>query len=277
MNKYIDDLIKLALLEDIGSGDITTDLIFSQATDLFTTATVTAKEDLILSGLIPFERTFDLLADDFEFQVQAKDGDSLKTGDKIISVNGNISNLLKGERVALNFIQKLSGIATLTNKYIKKIGSAKTKILDTRKTTPAFRMLEKKAVSDGGGFNHRYNLASGIMIKDNHIKAAGSILKAVDLVRAGDNMSMKIEVETKTLEQVEEACLAKADIIMLDNMSPKLIKKALKIINKSCEVEISGGIGFDNILDYINLGADYISVGALTHHATSVDISMNIE
>ncbi len=278
----IDNLINLALAEDIGSGDITTDAIVSQ--NVKGKAYVVAKEDMVLSGIGIFKRVFQLTPSngDFKFKNRFTDGEIVKSGKIIIEMSGNMRSLLTGERTALNFLQRMSGIATLTKKFVDEIASAsprndKVKIIDTRKTTPNLRILEKYAVRCGGGVNHRFGLYDGILIKDNHIKAAGGITKAVKKIREGAaHHLMKIEVEAKSIKEVGDALKCKADVIMLDNMDIPAIKKAVKLIDKRALIEVSGGVNLSNVSEIAGTGVDYISIGALTHSARAVDISMEI-
>src|SRR3989338_1262023 len=283
----IDNLINLALAEDVGSGDITTDAIVSQ--NVKGEAYVMAKEDMILSGIGVFKKVL-MSAHSFysdsliplKFRDMFKDGDLIKNVKKIIEVTGDMRTLLTGERTALNFLQRMSGIATLTKKFMDEVASAlprndKVKIIDTRKTTPALRILEKYAVRCGGGLNHRFGLYDGILIKDNHIKAGGGIVKAVKKIREGAHHLMKIEVEAKSIKEVGDALKCKADVIILDNMDIPAIKKAVKLIDKRALIEVSGGVNLSNVSEIAETGVDYISIGALTHSARGVDISMEIK
>src|SRR3972149_10439233 len=279
----IDNLINLALAEDVGSGDITTDAIVSQ--NVKGEAYVMAKEDMILSGIGVFKKVL-MSAHSFysdsliplKFRDRFKDGDLIKSGKKIIEVTSDMRSLLTGERTALNFLQRMSGIATLTKKFMDSVRKSNVKIIDTRKTTPALRILEKYAVRCGGGVNHRFGLYDGILIKDNHIKAAGGITKAVKKIREGAaHHLMKIEVEAKSIKEVGDALKCKADVIMLDNMDIPAIKKAVKVIDKRALIEVSGGVNLSNVSEIAGTGVDYISIGALTHSARAVDISMEIK
>lgn len=281
----VDSLIRLALIEDVGSGDITTDAIVSQ--NVKGEAYVMAKEDMVLSGMGIFKRVFQLVNPPsppffkgglrgIKFKDRFQDGDLIKSGKKIIEVAGDMRTLLIGERTALNFLQRMSGIATHTKKFVDSVKGFKAKIIDTRKTTPALRILEKYAVRCGGGINHRFGLYDGILIKDNHIKAAGGIIKAVKKMRDNTPNLMKIEVETKNLKEVRDALKCNADVIMLDNMDISTIKRAVGLINKLALVEVSGGVSLKNIVEIAATGVDYISIGALTHSARAVDVSMEI-
>ncbi len=267
----VDDIIKRALKEDSPYGDVTVSAIVSPLeraeVDLIT------KEDGIICGLDIFKRVFEILGE-VEVDVFVKDGDLVKNTMVIGKVTGNAGNILVGERIALNLLQRMSGIATLTNKYVKKLERLNTKILDTRKTTPNLRALEKYAVKIGGGVNHRFSLSDGILIKDNHIGYAGGIKEAIELAKKNSSFVRKIEVETETKEQVLEALEAGADIIMLDNMSPDLARDMVKLINGRALTECSGNITLDTVTDYGKTGVDYISSGELTHSVKAFDISL---
>lgn len=272
---YMHDIIMNALKEDMPLGDITTDNIISPEST--TRATFLAKQDAIIAGLQVAQHVFEILDSGVKFTAFIKDGDRVKKGDIIAAVSGPTRALLKGERTALNFMQRLSGIATLTNKYVQIVKDLPVKVTDTRKTTPGLRILEKYAVSAGGGSNHRYSLSDGVLIKDNHIAAAGGIRNAVELVRKSIPHTVKIEVETESIEDVQEALDCKADIIMLDNMSNNQMTEAVKLINKRALVEASGNISEDTIYEVAKTGVDIISIGKVTHSAGSIDISMNID
>lgn len=267
-----DELIMSALREDITSEDVTTNAVMPEykrgQVDLI------CKEDGIIAGLEIFKRVFTLLDPSTEFEMNAKDGDSVKKGDKLATVIGDIRVLLSGERTALNYLQRMSGIATYTNSIVKLLEGSKTKLLDTRKTTPNMRIFEKYAVKAGGACNHRYNLSDGILLKDNHIGAAGSITNAVKMAKEYAPFVRKIEVETETLEQVKEAVCAGADIIMLDNMTHEMMKEAIAIIDGRAETECSGNVTKENVSALADLGVDYISSGALTHSAPILDLSL---
>lgn len=267
----VDDIIKRALKEDSPYGDVTVSAIVSPLeraeVDLI------AKEDGIICGLDIFKRVFEILGE-VEVNLFVKDGDLVKNTMVIGKVTGNAGNILVGERIALNLLQRMSGIATLTNKYVKKLEGLNTKILDTRKTTPNLRALEKYAVKIGGGVNHRFSLSDGILIKDNHIGYAGGIKEAIELAKKNSSFVRKIEVETETKEQVLEALEAGADIIMLDNMSPDLARDMVKLINGRALTECSGNITLDTVTDYGKTGVDYISSGELTHSVKAFDISL---
>ena len=269
----IEALVNKTLKEDIENGDITTRNIFSK--EKLAVAEVIAREPMILCGLDIFQAVFIKLTPDVKFSSKNyKDGDELNAEETIIRVQCDVVSLLEGERSALNILQWLSGISTLTNRYVKK--AKPIKILDTRKTTPGLRVFEKYAVMCGGGNNHRFGLYDQVVIKDNHIEVAGSITKAVKLIKekiAKDNI---IEVEVKTIEEVEEALNNNVDIIMLDNMDINIMKQAIKKINGKAKIEISGGVTYERLGEISKIGADFISIGALTHSAAAIDISMNI-
>ncbi|WP_252231840.1 carboxylating nicotinate-nucleotide diphosphorylase [Clostridium sp. ZBS15] len=267
----VDKIIKEALLEDIPNEDITTNSIIKESS--ICTVDLLCKEEGILSGLEVFKRVFDILGN-VQIEFNKKDGDKICPGEKIALLKGDTRNVLLGERVALNLLQRMSGIATLTNKFVNKIEHTRAKLLDTRKTTPNLRILEKYSVKIGGGDNHRFNLSDGIMLKDNHISAAGGIKKAVEMCKKNSSFVRKIEVEAETLDMVNEALETKVDIIMLDNMNLKTAKEAVRIINNRVLIEFSGNVNIDNIKEIAEIGVDYISVGALTHSAKILDLSM---
>ena len=272
MTLQVDHLILEALKEDISSEDVTTNSVMKEAVpgegDLI------CKEDGIIAGLEIFSRVFTLLDADTKVELFCKDGDVVKKGQKMGKVTGDIRVLLSGERVALNYLQRMSGIATYTNSITKLLAGSKTKLLDTRKTTPNNRIFEKYAVKAGGGYNHRYNLSDGVLLKDNHIGAAGSVAKAVEMAKEYCPFVRKIEIEVENLDMVKEAADAGADIIMLDNMSHDDMKEAIRIIDGRAETECSGNVTRENIAKLIDLGVDYISSGALTHSAPIMDISL---
>ena len=270
----VNELIELALKEDIGCGDITTDAIVSPVLDGI--GDVIAKENFILAGLDVARQVFDHLDHHLIFSSGYKDGDLVKNDLIVFSVRGKLASILKGERTALNFIQRLSGIATLTCSYVECLKGVNVRIVDTRKTTPGWRTLEKYAVKIGGGSNHRMGLYDGVLIKDNHIAACGGIKKAVNTARKRIHHLVKIEVEVTNMTELDEALSAGADVIMLDNMTPDQIRKAVKKINSKALVEVSGGVNLENLALLAESGVDLISVGALTHSAKSVDMSMKI-
>ncbi len=270
------ELIRLALAEDIGRGDITTQATVPQRTR--GKGIIRAKEPLVLCGVDLVGAVYALVDPDLKVSLMRGDGEELKKGEIIATVTGPARSILTGERTVLNFLQRLSGVATLTRRYVAVIDKrSKTKIVDTRKTTPGWRTMEKHAVRIGGGANHRFGLDDGILIKDNHIAAAGSIAKAVARARAAAHHLLQVEVEVTDLAQVREALAAKADIIMLDNMDMTAMKKAISLIDGRVLVEISGGVTLERIPALSRLGADFISVGALTHSAVAVDINLTLE
>ncbi|GAB6170197.1 carboxylating nicotinate-nucleotide diphosphorylase [Clostridium carnis] len=267
----VDKIIKEALLEDSPYGDITTLSILSYNTK--SSADLICKEDGVLAGEAIFARVFEIIGN-VSVKFNKKDGDNILSGEVIAKLTGDTNNILFGERVALNIIQRLSGIATLTNRYVEKLSNYNTKLLDTRKTTPNLRLLEKYAVKIGGGENHRFNLSDGIMIKDNHINAAGGVKEAIKKVKNNISFVRKIEIETENLQMVEDAIEEGVDIIMLDNMDICTAKKAIKIIDNKAIVEYSGNVTLENIEEIAKIGVDYISVGALTHSVNILDISL---
>jgi len=270
------EFIRMVLKEDIGRGDLTTELTFGG--HINGTGTVRAKEDLILCGIDLAGFIFKQVNPELNIEVYGRDGSLIKKGDKILKVRGVAGSVLTSERVVLNFLQRLSGIATLTSLYVAELAEGvDTKIVDTRKTTPGWRTLEKYAVRVGGALNHRFGLDDGIMIKDNHIEMAGSIEKAVKAVRAGCHHLLKIEVEVTNINEVQQALDADADVIMLDNMSVEMMKRAVKLIGTKAVTEISGGVRLDKIKELSLVGADFISVGALTHSAVAKDIDLTLK
>lgn len=274
-NLYIQDIVLNALKEDMPLGDITTDNIVNEGD--ISTAEFLAKQDAVIVGLDIAKHVFKVLDSSVEFTALIKDGDKVKNGDVFAKVTGSTRALLKAERTALNFMQRLSAIATITNRYVLIVQDVPVRITDTRKTTPGLRLLEKYAVSAGGGANHRFSLSDGVLIKDNHIAAAGGITSAVERVRKSIPHTVKIEVEVESIEQVQEALNCKADIIMLDNMTNQQMAEAVRLINKRALVEASGNMTEETIYDVALTGVDIISIGKLTHSANSIDISMNIE
>ncbi|MCR5677242.1 MAG: carboxylating nicotinate-nucleotide diphosphorylase [Agathobacter sp.] len=272
MKLNADELIMMALREDISSEDVTTNSVMPEATpgevDLI------CKQDGIICGMEVYKRVFELLDEKTEVEAYVKDGDAVKAGQLMAKVKGDIRVLLSGERVALNYLQRMSGIASYTHEVVQLLAGSKTVLLDTRKTTPNMRIFEKYAVTCGGGQNHRYNLSDGILLKDNHIGAAGSITKAIEMAKAYAPFVRKIEIETETLDQVREAVEAGADIIMLDNMDVDTMKEAVRIIDGRAQTECSGNVTRENIHNIIASGVDFVSSGALTHSAPILDISM---
>jgi nicotinate-nucleotide pyrophosphorylase (carboxylating) len=273
--QQIDVIIRNALAEDIHTGDITT-----QALQLKTgtvSGILKSKEDMIVCGLGVAERVFSILDNETSFTPRCADGDFVLSGTVIAEMSGNPSSLLQGERVALNLMQRMSGVATLTAQYVRAVEGTKARIVDTRKTTPGLRVLEKYAVRVGGGINHRTGLYDGVLIKENHIAAAGGISEAIRRARAYIPHTLKVEIETESLADVSEALAAGADIIMLDNMDIETMKKAVAIIAGQATVEASGGVNLSTVRAIAETGVDIISVGALTHSAPSMDISMLLE
>lgn len=274
-NKLIDALIDLAIEEDIATGDITTNSIIPANSRAV--AEMKMKADGVISGLEVARRVFERFEDNIIWDAKVKDGTTVKKGDIILRIEASYRCLLLGERLSLNILQRMSGIATETAKYVKELAGTKTQLLDTRKTAPGLRILDKMAVKDGGATNHRMGLYDMSMIKDNHIKVAGNITNAIRQVRANIPAEIKIEVETTTLDEVREALAEKADIIMLDNMSNAVMSEAVKIINGQAKTEASGNMNIPRLKEVAATGVDFISVGALTHSVTALDISMNIK
>ena len=272
MTLNVDHLIKEALQEDISSEDVTTNAVMHEA--VTGEVDLICKQDGVIAGLQIFQRVFELLDKDTKVEFFCKDGDEVKNGQLMGKVTGDIRVLLSGERVALNYLQRMSGIASYTHSVASLLEGSKTKLLDTRKTTPNMRIFEKYAVRVGGGYNHRYNLSDGVLLKDNHIGAAGSVTKAVQMAKEYAPFVRKIEVEVENLDMVKEAVEAGADIIMLDNMSTEEMQEAIRIIDGRAETECSGNVTKENISRLTSLGVDYISSGALTHSAPILDISL---
>ena len=268
-------LLALALEEDLPFGDLTTDNLIDGSS--VSKAILISKQDGIIAGLSVAERVFKMLDERILFIKHIKDGDQVNKGDIIAEIEGNTRAMLKAERTSLNMLQHLSGIATKTREFCNRVSGLPVKIVDTRKTTAGHRMLEKYAVRVGGGSNHRFCLSDGVLIKDNHIQAAGGIRKAIEKSRMSIPHTAKIEVETETMEQVEEAVLAGADIIMLDNMSINDMKKAVEFINKRALVEASGNVSLESVFEIAKTGVDIISVGSLTHSVSAFDISMKFK
>ena len=270
----LDRQIRAFLAEDIGQGDITTDPIFTGSQ--MGEGAFVAREPLVAAGIKSVGgRVFQLLNPDVTVDCGLEDGRQADAGEVLLRIRGPVRDLLRGERVALNLVKRLCGIATLTRKYVDAVAGLEVEITDTRKTTPGLRMLEKYAVRCGGGKNHRFNLADGVLIKDNHIAASGSITEAVRKVRASAPHTVRVEVECDTLEQVEESLACRADIIMLDNMTPDQMREAVRRIDKKAIVEASGGVNLDTVRSIAETGVDIISVGRLTHSAPACDISMD--
>ena len=272
MKMQADQLIRMSLQEDITSEDVSTNAVMPTATK--GTVDLIAKEDGVIAGLDIYARVFTILDENTEIDFHCKDGDDVKKGQLMATVTGDIRVLLSGERVALNYLQRMSGIATYTRQVAGLLEGSNVSLLDTRKTTPNCRVFEKYAVRVGGGCNHRYNLSDGVLLKDNHIGAAGSVTKAVQMAKAYAPFVRKIEIEVETLEQVKEAVEAGADIIMLDNMTPEVMKQAVELIDGRAQTECSGNITKENIQKIREIGVDFVSSGALTHSAPILDISM---
>ena len=272
MKLQADQLIRMALAEDITSEDVSTNAVMPCATK--GTVDLIAKEDGIIAGMDVYARVFQLLDEKTEVDMKCKDGDKVTSGQLLAVVTGDIRVLLSGERVALNYLQRMSGIATYTSQVAALLKGSKVTLLDTRKTTPNCRVFEKYEVRVGGGCNHRYNLSDGVLLKDNHIGAAGSVTKAIQMAKAYAPFVRKIEIEVETLDQVKEAVEAGADIIMLDNMTPEVMKQAVELINGRAQTECSGNITKENIQKILETGVDFVSSGALTHSAPILDISM---
>ena len=272
MKLQADPLILQALQEDITGEDVTTNAILPE--DSRGQAELLAKADGIIAGLAVFARAFTLLDEGVEVRFTVKDGDTVRKGQKLADVTGSMRSILSAERVGLNYLQRMSGIATYTRQIAKLLEGSRIKLVDTRKTTPNMRVFEKYAVTVGGGGNHRYNLSDGVLLKDNHIGAAGGVKRAVAMAKAYAPFVRKIEVETENLDMVREAVEAGADIIMLDNMSHDMMKEAVAIIDGRAETECSGNVTKENIAALIDIGVDYISSGALTHSAPILDLSL---
>lgn len=271
---HFEDIVLNALKEDMSLGDITSDNLIDD--NSLSNARLIAKQQGIIAGLDVSERAFKLLDNTVKFDRKVEDGAFVEKGTIIAQIEGSTKVLLKAERTALNFLQRLSGIATAANEYSKLVSDLPVKVVDTRKTTPGLRFLEKYAVKAGGGYNHRFSLSDGVLIKDNHIKAAGGVKKAIEIIRDHIPHTIKIEIETETIEQVKEALEAKADIIMLDNMNLAEMAECVKLINKRAIVEASGNVSKDTLRDIACTGVDIISIGSLTHSVKAFDISMRI-
>ena len=271
MNKEIEDIIIRALKEDIPDIDVSSEYLFDNQ---ISNGKFIAKEAGIISGIDVCKETFRIIDESVDFSILRSNGDYVEKGEVIAKVRGKTKSILMSERVGLNFLQRMSGIATMTHEFMQQTKGTDTVILDTRKTTPLLRILEKQAVRDGGGTNHRMNLSDMVMLKDNHIKAAGSITKAVEIVRMQVGKDMLIEVEVETMEQFQEALESDANVIMLDNMSTAMMKQCVKINNKQKKLEASGNMTLDRIREVAETGVDMISVGALTHSYKSMDISL---
>lgn len=272
MKINVDDYILNTLKEDITSEDVSTNAVMPE--DRQGKADLICKQDGIVCGLDIFKRTFELLDSSSHFEASCKDGDFVKKGQLMGVIYGDIKAILSGERTALNYLQRMSGIATITREYVNELEGFSTTLLDTRKTTPNMRPFEKYAVTVGGATNHRYNLSDGVLLKDNHIGAAGSVTKAIQMAKAYAPFVRKIEIETETLEQVKEALEAGADIIMLDNMDNETMKKAVELIGGRAETECSGNVTKERLKEIAEIGVDFVSCGALTHSAPIMDVSL---
>ncbi|HEY7535922.1 MAG TPA: carboxylating nicotinate-nucleotide diphosphorylase [Thermodesulfobacteriota bacterium] len=270
----INHIVENALFEDVGSGDITTNLLFPDDADC--KAIILAKEEGVVAGLPIAQMVFKKLDKDILWNEEKRDGDIIKTNQVLAGISGSQKALLTGERVALNFLQRLSGIATLTSRFVEAVHGLPVKILDTRKTVPGLRTLDKYAVMVGGGNNHRFGLYDGVLIKDNHIKLAGGIFRAVTILRDRTVEETRIEVEASTIEEVKEALEAGADVIMLDNMPLNVMREAISLINKKTLVEVSGGVSLDNVRTIAEMGVDFISVGFLTHSPRALDMGFYV-
>lgn len=272
MKINVDDYIINTLKEDITSEDVSTNAVMPENKQ--GKADLICKQDGIVCGLDVFERTFKILDDTSRFEANFKDGDFVKKGDLIGVIYGDVKAILSGERTALNYLQRMSGIATMTREYVNELKGYKTVLLDTRKTTPNMRPFEKHAVKVGGATNHRYNLSDGVLLKDNHIGAAGSVTKAIEMAKVYAPFVRKIEIETETLEQVKEALDAGADIIMLDNMDNDTMRKAVEMIGDKAQTECSGNVTKERLKEIAEIGVDFVSCGALTHSAMIMDVSL---
>ena len=268
----LNTIIDNALTEDLGPEDVTTDSIFSSVD--ICRAKIVAKEEGIIAGITVAKKVFQKLDPEISFSAEIDDGTQVKVGDELLIINGKVRAVLSGERLALNFLQRMSGIATETSKYVQVLEGLNTKILDTRKTAPGLRLLDKYSVLVGGGQNHRFGLYDAVLIKDNHIEFAGSISKAVEIIRNKNEDKFKIEVETSTIDEVSEALESGADIIMLDNMGIDMMKVAVNIVQGRAITEASGGITLDKLRVVAGTGVDYISIGAITHSVRALDISL---
>ena len=272
MQIVADKYIRMALEEDINSEDVSTNAVMPRYQ--LGTVDLICKQDGIIAGLDVFARAFQLLDEKIEIAFHAADGDAVKKGQLLATVTGDIRVLLSAERTALNYLQRMSGIATYTNAVAKLLAGTKTTLLDTRKTTPCMRVFEKYAVTVGGGSNHRYNLSDGVLLKDNHIGAAGGVKQAISMAKAYAPFVRKIEIEVENLDMVKEAVEAGADIIMLDNMTTEQLKESIDYIAGRAEIEVSGNVTKENIARLTGLGVNYVSSGALTHSAPIMDLSM---
>ena len=272
----VKDSLKRFLEEDLAWGDVTSDKILEGKDSIRVKAVIYAKEEGVMAGIDVPRYVFEILSPDIEYICHKKDGEDIKKGDVLAEVFGPASALLKGERVSLNLIQRMCGIATKTRRFVKMVEGFNVKITDTRKTMPGLRIFDKYAVEVGGGIKHRFGLADSVLIKDNHIKIAGGIKEAVERVKNKLSHTLKIEIEVENLEDLKEALEAGVDIILLDNMSPDMVRRAVEIVDKRVILEVSGGIREDNIIDYAKTGVDVISIGSLTHSVKALDISLDL-
>lgn len=268
----VDPLIRSALAEDIGAGDVTTAAVLTGAEA--GTARAVAKADMVLAGIDVFRRTFLFLDPDIRFSMYLEDGREIKRGEILAEMSGRLASILIAERTSLNFLQRMSGIATTTRRYVQAVAGTRARILDTRKTAPGLRVLDKYAVRIGGGGNHRFALYDGVLIKDNHITAAGGVTPAIQRARRNISHTLKIEVEVKNIGEVREALSSGADAVMLDNMTPEAVSEAVRLIGGRVPVEASGNVTLANVRQIAETGVDFISVGALTHSVTAADISL---
>jgi len=275
INFMMERAIRTALEEDLGPGDVTTQAVLAH--DQSGTAYLIAREGMILAGMHVFELTFREICRDITFQRACRDGESISSGQVVSTMHGSLEAILKGERTALNFLQRMSGIATLTHRYVEKVKGTRAEILDTRKTAPGLRWFDKYAVRTGGGRNHRFGLFDGVLIKDNHIASAGSIKRAVEAAGERVTHTLAVEVEVEDLAGVEEALMAGVDIILLDNMPLEALKKAVELVDGAAKVEASGGVSLKTVEHIAKTGVDFISVGELTHSAKAADFSLKIE
>ncbi len=273
-NPGLERLILTALEEDAGTGDVTTLCCLNGREEA--SAEVTAKEDMVVAGLAVFEKVFLLVDPLLRFEAPGKDGEAVRAGQVVSSISGNAASILLAERTALNFFQRMSGIATLTRRYVDCVAGTGARILDTRKTVPGHRVLDKYAVRTGGGVNHRSGLSGGVLIKDNHIRAAGGVTAAVRRCVERVSHTFRIEVETRTIQEVREALAAGAGMILLDNMPVDRIREAVMLVDRKVPLEASGGVTLENVREIAETGVDFISVGALTHSARAADISLNL-
>ena len=272
---FVESIVKTALAEDIGGGDITTALTIPR--ESIATGVIVAREQGVLCGLDVVRATFDAVDPEIVLEEIADDGSRLSAGDTIATLSGRTRGILSGERVALNFLQRMSGIATATARYVESVSHTKARIVDTRKTTPGLRVLEKYAVRVGGGFNHRFGLSDGVLIKDNHLAAAGGVATAVSAAKKQAPHTLRIEVEVGSLNQLDEAVEAGADAVLLDNMTPDVMREAVELVGGTVILEASGGVSEENVVEIAETGVDIISVGALTHSVRALDISLDLK